>query len=108
MVVALRHLTVHISFLFVTAFAVLFVHLLFLAEGAKRACPDIANVTINVLTFPASLAQEEPGNFLSLNVIFTKIGRSAVCNCKLHEIQGEEGRRVKAEVQRCEYNRADQ
>ena len=94
------HLT--ISCLFAAAFVVLLVPLVTLAEGAKRACPKISNITTIVVPFLSSFVTPEPQEAASfaLTMIFATTHRSA-CRCNVHEvIRGRS--RLKARVNRCE------
>ena len=88
-------------FLFVTAIAVILLQLLLLAEGAKRPCPAVCNLTTNSVPYPPTLASGQGNNVpLALSVTFTKIGKS-VCDCKLQEINSGRAK-LKAQVKRCE------
>ena len=91
-----------ISYLFAAAFVVLLLHLPILVEGAKRACPEISNITTIVLPFSSPFVTPEPQEAapLILSVLFATTHRSA-CQCNLHEvIRGRP--RLKARVNRCE------
>jgi len=87
---------------FATAFAVLLVQVLILAEGAERACPEISNITALVTAFSSPFVTPEPQEAapLGLTVFLTATDRSA-CRCSVHEvIRGRP--RLKARVNRCE------
>ena len=104
LITVIRYGTFHltISCLFAAAFVVLLVQLLILAEGAKRACPEIGNITTNVVPFSSPFGTPEPQEAvpLTLTVYLTTTDHSA-CKCKLHEvIRGRP--RLKARVNRCE------
>ena len=88
--------------LFFTAFAVLLLQLLTLAEGAERACPKIGNLTTSVFPFKSPFANEAR---LVLTASFNKIEQSA-CACTVHEVI--RGRlRLTAKVKTCEHHGAD-
>ena len=92
------------SFFFVAAAAVLLVHLLVQAEGAKRTCPVISNFTTTTIALsPPIRGGEEPA--LLLLVGFVTNDRSA-CQCSLHEVI--RGRlKLKARGKRCEHHGVD-
>ena len=72
---------------FAAAFVVLLVPLLTLAEGAERACPEIGNITTNLVPFSSPFVTPEPPEAVSLilTMYLTTTDRSA-CQCKLHEV----------------------
>ncbi len=88
---------------FAAAFVVLLVQLLILVEGAEQACPEISNITTNVLPFrsPFAIPEHQEADPFLLSVLFATTHRSA-CQCNLHEvIRGRP--RLKARVNRCEH-----
>jgi len=90
------------SFFFVAAAAVLLVHLLVQAEGAKRTCPVISNFTANAVVLPIGGGEEPEEPALLLAALFVTNDRSA-CQCSLHEVI--RGRlKLKARVNRCEHH----
>ena len=99
------HGTFHytISYLFAAAFVVLLVQLLILAEGAKQACPEIGNITTNVLPFSSPFVTPNPTEAVSLILtVYLTTSDCSACQCNLHEvIRGRT--RLKARVNRCEH-----
>ena len=92
------------SYLFAAAFAVLLVQLLILAEGAKRACPEISNISANAnqLSNSSSIVVPKPQESVSflLATLFNTTDHLA-CQCNFHEVIC--GRpRLKARANRCE------
>lgn len=101
MLVFPHYLSPHtVSVLFIAAIAALLVHLLVLAEGAKRSCPQIGTIAAVVVPFTRPEELEEPA--LSLQVLFISTDRSA-CQCSIHEVISG-GLKLKARTKRCEHH----
>ena len=92
------------SLLSTAALAVLLVQLLVPADGAKQACPKIANVTADAIPvstlFPALDGATESDQLLV--VAFIKTGKLS-CECTLFENNDGRKKKVKARVKNCEH-----
>lgn len=87
------------------ALAVLLVQLLSPADGAKRACPKIANVTTNVVPFSSlfpGIGEVIESDQL-LVVSFIKTGKLQ-CECTLFENNDGRKKKLKASVKNCEHH----